>query len=211
MRPVVLGTMFGSRLNLNGDQGNLLALRRYLQAAGFSVEIRSANGSQVALGCDFLLVGHGSAAAMQSIEAALSEFEWNQVSSEVPGLIVGSAYEWLAERGKVNETIASEDRDSQFEIGSLGPLKVLGYRNTTSGLPNLALNGRFICTMLHGPVLAKNPQLLDRAARAAVAKAGLDWPEKAPDSLIEWSETLNELAASIWALECEEEFPRLAV
>lgn len=209
MKPVVLGTAFGSRLNLNGDQGNLLALRRYLSAAGFEVEIRSAATTEAALSCDFWFVGHGSVAAMQSIDEALRAIDWTRVLAEVPGLVVGSSFEWLAAHGKLNDTIQRGERVSQFEVAEFGPLRVLGYRNTDSGLPNLSLSGRVICTMLHGPLLAKNPQLLDRAARAAVTKAGLDWPLAAPAELGAWIDSLNKVCGEIWSLETDEEFPEL--
>lgn len=204
MNPIVLGTIAGSRLNLNGDQGNLLALRRYLAAAGFAVEFRSVASTEAALDCHFLMFGHGSAAAMASLDETLAAIDWKAVSAGVPGLVVGSAFEWLASNQHVNEGISRTERDSEFQVADLGPLRVLGYRNTDSGLPNLAMNGNLICTMLHGPVLAKNPKLLDRAARAAVAAAGKDWPMPAPAPLVQWVETLNRVCGSIWELEAEE-------
>jgi len=204
MNPIVLGTIAGSRLNLDGDQGNLLALRRYLSAAGFSVEFRSVASTAAALDCHFLLFGHGSVAAMASLDEMLAAIDWAAVSAGVPGLVVGSGFEWLASHDHVNERISRTDRESEFQVADLGPLRVLGYRNTDSGLPNLAMNGNLICTMLHGPVLAKNPKLLDRAARAAVAAAGKDWPMPSPEPLTSWVETLNRVCARIWELEAEE-------
>ena len=209
MKPIILGTAFGSRLNLNGDQGNLLALKRYLVAAGFEVEIRSANTTQAMLESDFVLVGHGSKAAMASIETQLEAIDWTAVKQQVPGLVVGSSFEWLAEHSQVTEMIARGDRVSQFEVGSLGTIRALGYRNTDSGLPNLVASENLICTMLHGPVFAKNPKLVDLAARAAVRSARLEWPASRSHELGSWIETLNRVCGQIWQLEAAEELPAL--
>lgn len=209
MTTVILGTIAPSKLNLNGDQGNLLALKRFIEAAGLNTQVRSVSTSEAAAECHFLLLGHGSQAAMDSLEVELGGMDWDAILSTVPGIAVGSGYEWLAANGKVDQQITRSDRVSEFQVGELGPVKALGYRNTDTDLPNLKLNQAWICSMLHGPVLAKNPVLLARAAKAAAAKAGLTLNLET-DAAKAWIKTLNRISSTIWTLETEEPFQPLA-
>ena len=206
---VVLGSVFGNRLNLNGDQGNLLALKKYLEVAGFEVEVVGVGDTSAALNAHFLLFGHGSQAAMNSIDARLEKMDWQVVTAAVPGLAVGSAVEWLAATNLLAPVKRRAERVSQFETGELGNLRVLGYRNSDSDLPNIQMHNQFIATMLHGPVLAKNPRLLHKAAQAAVKCAGLEFPKVAPETLSAWVEQLNQISERIWALETDETFVKL--
>jgi CobQ-like glutamine amidotransferase family enzyme len=204
-----LGTIAPERLNLNGDQGNLLALTRFLRLAGFEVAVVPVLNTEQALACNFVVLGHGSQAAMKSLEPVFNSIDFTTALQSVPGLAIGSGFEYLSELQAVPQTINRSERESEFSIGEMGPLKVLGYRNTDSGLPNLALNERWICSMLHGPLLAKNPQLLARAAKAAVAAAGLEWPQQPAQALNNWVAELNAICERIWSLECDEAYPQL--
>ena len=65
--------------------------------------------------------------------------------------------------------------------------------------------------MLHGPILAKNPELLDRAAKAAVTAAGLLWPERPSVELQDWVAQLNRISGVIWAVETQEDFEALEI
>jgi CobQ-like glutamine amidotransferase family enzyme len=206
-----IGTIYPERLNLNGDQGNILALTKLLRAAGFAVEVVPVLNTEQALHCNFVLLGHGSMAAMESIDGVLGSIDFANVLAQIPGMAVGSGYEYLSRKGFAGQAIVRGERESEFQVGTLGTLKALGYRNTDSGLPNLALASQWICSMLHGPVLAKNPGLLYRAARAAVASAGLEWPGNPSDELRGWVATLNDVAARLWAFETEETFEPLAL
>jgi lipid II isoglutaminyl synthase (glutamine-hydrolysing) len=205
-----LFTLFPSQLNLDGDQGNLLALKKYLVAAGFDVSVRMLTPDVRPEERHFVLFGHGSLAAMESIDGSLGSLDWSGMFAS-PGLAVGSAFEYLSRKLIVGQVMATGERQSSFEVEAFGNLTVLGYRNTDSGLPNLALNGQWICTMLHGPVLAKNPILLDRAARAAVKAAGLQWPSENSVDFRTWVETLNRVSAEIWKIETEKPFQKLVI
>lgn len=207
---IKLATIFPNQLNLNGDQGNLLALRKYLLAAGFEVEVRSLSQQSTLVDVHFVLFGHGSLAAMQSIDGVLKVMDWRSLM-QIPGLAVGSGFEYLSRESFVSQKIVPGVRESEFQVETLGALMALGYRNTDSGLPNLAVNDQWICTMLHGPILAKNPLLLDRAAKAAVAAAGQEWPKQAPVGLVDWVEDLNRIASQIWQLEADEAYSPLSV
>jgi CobQ-like glutamine amidotransferase family enzyme len=208
---IKLGSFFPEALNLNGDQGNLLALKKYLEAAGFQVAVESIGAANSYDEIHFALLGHGSMAAMRSLNTAMSAVAFDQLLSKTPGLAIGSGFEYLAGLGLTKSTIEPGERDSEFAVGELGSIAAIGYRNTDSGLPNLELNGNWICSMLHGPLLAKNPVLLDRAAKAAVAAAGLVWPAVAPEPLTNWVSQLNRVSAQIWALETEAEFKPLVL
>ena len=208
---IILGGIFPDKLNLNGDQGNLLALRNFLVAAGFQVRIDSVGAANKYDDVHFILLGHGSMAAMESLETQLSAIDFAFLMAQKPGLAVGSGFEFLSQNGLTKGQIERGQRVSQFEVGQLGQLAALGYRNTDSGLENLEMNGNWICSMLHGPVLAKNPRLLARAAKAAVSSAGLSWPERPSGHLLEWVENLNRICGEIWALETQESFEELVL
>jgi CobQ-like glutamine amidotransferase family enzyme len=209
MSQIVLGTVAANKLNLNGDQGNLLALKRFLEAAGKSVRVVSISNTDEALACHFLLLGHGSIAAMESLAAPLAAINWGSVLEATPGLAVGSGTEWLAQNAPGALGIERVDRVSEFRVADLGPIPVLGYRNSDTTLPDLAMNGSFITAMLHGPVLAKNPSLVARAARATAAKAGVQLDLTSP-ALRVWVETLNRISSQIWALEAPDQtYPAL--
>ena len=206
-----LASFFPDRLNLDGDQGNLLALRLYLQAAGFEATIESVGAANSYDSVHFALLGHGSKAAMSSIGVQLSAVDFSQLITKLPGLAIGSGFEYLAALGNTKSQVNRGERESEFSIGKLGTISALGYRNTDSGLPNLELNGNWICSMLHGPVLAKNPVLLHRAAKAAVSAAGLMWPVLPPSELSSWVDDLNRINQKIWSLETEEPYPALVL
>lgn len=210
MKPIILGTVAGAKLNLNGDQGNLLALKRFLEAAGLSVEVRPVTNTADATACHFVLLGHGSMAAMESLNGQLKSFDWPAVTAATPGLAIGSGFEWLAANVLGVAAGSVSERISEFQFGSLGALNVLGYRNAQTELPNIRVEGQLICSMLHGPILAKNPQLLHRAALAACTKAGISLPQTA--ELKAWVEHLNRICAQIWALEApDSKFEPLAI
>jgi hypothetical protein len=149
-------------------------------------------------------------AACESIAAKLDELDWLALL-KVPGMAVGSGFEYLSRISIVPQMIQPGERESAFQVANLGNLEVLGYRNTDSGLPNLAMNEQWISTMLHGPVLAKNPKLLDRAAKAAVAAAGLEWPREQSDQFKYWVEHLNRISEQVWKIETEKPFQKLAI
>jgi lipid II isoglutaminyl synthase (glutamine-hydrolysing) len=200
MNQITLGTVAPGKLNLNGDQGNLLALKRFLEAGGLSARVVAVTNTDEALACDFLLFGHGSMAAMESLDRNLASLDWNAILESVPGLAVGSGAEWLALNGPGAVGIQRVERVSEFKVAALGPLNVLGYRNSDTTLADLSMSGNFIISMLHGPVLAKNPALLARAARAAAAKAGVQINVDSAQ-FTAWVERLNRICGDIWKLE----------
>ena len=220
MIDVVLGSVFGGRLNLFGDQGNLLALKRFIESQGLTVSIVPVHSTEEALACNFVLVGHGSIAAMASIREGLNQIDWRAVLTEVPTLAVGSGLELLAKKYfPASHEWATKDRESEFHVADFKgetEFKVLGYRNTDSNFEGtrLLVNEQarigIYGSMQHGPVLAKNPRLLQLLAEATLRsarKTGVKTHEH-----LAWVALLNDVARRIWELEAPNEvFPELAI
>lgn len=165
---IELYTLAPERLNLNGDQANLLVLSKRLEWLGEPVKVVSLDSLadisalsaavEKSPGRKFLLLGHGSASAWKSLEPlaeAVRELVVTLVAQSVPVLAVGSGYELL--RPGAPRT----PRRSDFYVSEFEGREVLGYRNTDAQLPELARDGSLLLTLLHGPLLAKNPQLAD--------------------------------------------------
>ena len=177
---IKLFTFAPDRLNLNGDQGNLLILSRRLEWAGVSHEIQELRSLQDLRAASsfiekpgnlgFLLLGHGSIAAMRSLASQMTELEACLeifAKAKAPVLVVGSCFEAL--RSKTNR----EARQSHFlecevqtpifkdipEPDGVSEIRLFGYVNSQADLPTTAVEGSVVFTLLHGPVLAKSPEL----------------------------------------------------
>jgi CobQ-like glutamine amidotransferase family enzyme len=139
--------------NNNGDQGNLVVLKRVLQDS----KIRTINAKSPAT-AEFLLVGDASIAVMEHFSRQLeklTKFIAKRYELGEPTLIVGSSYEFFAER--LGLEVVRAERRSEFITT---PENYFGYRNSDNELPDCLVKGSFIGTNLFGPVLAKNPTLL---------------------------------------------------
>lgn len=194
-----LATLFPDRLNLNGDQGNLLVLQKRLKAYGEvfeSVNFEPGDPLSKLDGINFLLIGHGSNAAWKSLATELE-----RVASVLQKLVNDGAIVLAVATGAeklysepfrfVNEKLTAIARRSQFEVASDGDLKVLGYANTASSLPTFERIGSLMVTSFHGPVLAKNPKLADRILEKLGAKVSSNTE----------IETLDSAIPGIWELE----------
>ncbi len=199
-----LGVLFPEHLNLNGDYGNLEVISRQLEWRGMAseiVEVRSQ--AELTSGLDFILIGHGSNAAWASVD---DEFRGLLVTFKalmtagLPGMSVSTGFEQMV-RGSVFEgltlTTVSE-RSSKFVVEQDDEGEVLGYLNTDVDLPIIHREYNFIGTMLHGPILAKNPALLEEvllkiSTHAARELAVIQASEKA--------DLLADLVDKVWELE----------
>ena len=207
---ITIFTPFADRLNLNGDQGNVLVLLEYLKACG--VEVRQVQNPEQ-LGANpphFVLLGHGSKASMASIKQRLEQLkpQLQQWQRTVLGLAVGSSVLWLVENGLSPQRVNPGPQESEFVTTNFEGSAVLGYRNTDSGLANLSKSGEWIETMLHGPVLAKNPVLLRSFASNVLKAANLD-VESCLAAGADWLAEVARINAQIWKLESQEEMPAL--
>lgn len=145
--------------NNNGDQGNLEALSYFTRQPLSFVELDEA---------DLVLIGDGSRAAIREFETELLEMLpqlRERFSKGLPTLIVGSAYEFFLERLPLVEKPSYDHRVSEFREVTADSIRVKGYRNSELVADDIVISGAFIGTTLFGPVLAKNPALLERVAK----------------------------------------------
>ena len=156
-----LAALYPDHLNLNGDMANLLVLQKRLQWQGQPAEIVPLASSSKLADYDFVLVGHGSTAAWADIKSIDPEFFNNVVryiNSGKPALIIASAYDRLAEAVLGEKQITGSHR-SEFVKTADG---IVGYLNTDSNEEVLLWHKSTVFTLLHGPVLVKNPELADQ-------------------------------------------------
>lgn len=170
---ITIYNLFPSHLNLNGDAANADVLAKRLSWQGVSnriVAIETAEDMQLATnhissggGECFLVVGHGSQAALKDLEKFQAEcraiFEAAQAQG-VPSIVVASGLELV---GHAPSSLT--ERRSEFiftETTVEGwPQKAFGYLNSTYDCESVRVRGTAILTTLHGPFLAKNPEWLD--------------------------------------------------
>jgi CobQ-like glutamine amidotransferase family enzyme len=158
-RVIRLGAISPTHLNLNGDLGNLLVLKKRLEWRNVESSIEHLNGSEDLNGFDFILVGHGSNAAWKQLldsRSDLLEKLVSYVESNGALLAVASAADRLQPL-LTGVEVTFGDRVSEF----LDVDGVVGYKNSGGRRENLSWYKNALLTQLHGPVLAKNPDLAD--------------------------------------------------
>jgi CobQ-like glutamine amidotransferase family enzyme len=155
-----LGAISPTHLNLNGDLGNLLVLKKRLEWRNVESSIELLNGSEDFTDFDFILVGHGSNAAWKQLldsRSDLLEKLVSYVESNGALLAVSSAADILQPL-LTGVEVTVGDRVSEF----LNVDGVVGYKNSGSQGENLFWYEKALLTQMHGPVLAKNPKLADQ-------------------------------------------------
>jgi CobQ-like glutamine amidotransferase family enzyme len=155
-----LGAISPTHLNLNGDLGNLLVLKKRLEWRNVESSIEHLNGSEDFNDFDFILVGHGSNAAWKQLldsRSDLLEKLVSYVESNGALLAVSSAADILQPL-LTGVEVTVGDRVSEF----LDVDGVVGYKNSDSQGENLFWYKKALLTQMHGPVLAKNPKLPDQ-------------------------------------------------
>ena len=197
---VTLVSILSEKLNLNGDQANLFVLQKRLTWLGFRSKIESVGSAAelAAANADFVLLGHGSLAAWKACEQQWPTLaqDFASATSNVPGLAVGSG------ATKVSLAIGHKLKQlsqpvSEFAVESIDNLDLLGYKYADVEPAVSQKNGEALLTWLHGPLLAKNPQLADRFIASILKAKGI---------LIDSFENENtrrvdELVAGVWQLE----------
>jgi lipid II isoglutaminyl synthase (glutamine-hydrolysing) len=200
-----LVSLFGSQLNLNGDLANIKVIERQLGWRGLDVQVIDCSTAEQLREArpDFVLVGHGSVAAWKSIETefvkACSVLD-ELILAGVAALAVSSGFEALHPHLAVlrGQSFESKSRVSKFDVSDFEGHRALGYRNTEAQLSSLSRHGSLVGTMLHGPVLVKNPELLESTLRAICAHAEVDLPEVQSK---EKADQLADLVSRVWKLE----------
>jgi CobQ-like glutamine amidotransferase family enzyme len=84
-------------------------------------------------------------------------------------------------------------------------IRALGYRNTDTNLPDFFTQRNWLLTMLHGPVLAKNPNLQQALVREILRFAELSYPTVLNQEAIDWFEKIATISQKIWQLEAADE------
>lgn len=169
-------TFQAEHFNNNGDQGNLELIEKL--AARQRCSVTHLGPSQIA-NADFVLIGDASRAAIRFYEPGLrnlSEGLALRRQNGRPTLLVGSSYEFFAKDLGLAEPNPVK-RQSDFVVTEFAGEKVVGYQNSDNDLPVLQVEGSFIATKLYGPVLAINPNLLERISSGLGLEAKLpqDW------------------------------------
>lgn len=201
-----LGGLFPKHLNLNGDFGNLEVIVKQLEWRGFTCEVVPVEtAAQLSSDLDFIFVGHGSKAAWAAIGTTFSEmapFLREQLVSGTPGLSISTGFEEMVRNEVVSTPIFKTlpTRVSKFVVHPDGEGEVLGYVNTDADLPVIQRDTNWICTMLHGPVLAKNPTLLEELLVKISVHAGV---QLRPIQESEKAGQLADLIDEVWKLEKE--------
>lgn len=141
--------------NQNGDQANIDVLE-FATAVKFD---RVGSSS-----ADLVLIGDASRAAMRQFEASLLELVPSiaaRFDAGLPTLLIGSSYEFFASQVMAMPELTHGSRVSAFVEVQNHDQKVVGYQNTELQSPKFVLRGAFIGTVLFGPLLAKNPAILE--------------------------------------------------
>jgi len=158
-KTIKLAAISPTHLNLNGDLGNLVVLKKRLELRGVHSEIVLLSGDEDLRKFDFVLVGHGSKSAWTELlsprPSLLKQLE--SFSREGGALLAVASAADLLQPLLTGEEVLSGDWVSEF-VDVAG---VVGYLNTTSKAPAIQWTRNTLLTQLHGPVLAKNPSLAD--------------------------------------------------
>ena len=201
-----LGALFPNHLNLNGDLGNVAVIQAQLAWRGIASEIVDIESlAQLDQPIDFIFAGHGSIAAWADIESELEAMFPvinSLIRSGLPALAISTGYEAFAKGKLVDglELTQLPERLSNFTVFEDGANEILGYLNTDVNLPTIFRQANFIGCMLHGPVLAKNPELLNEVLSAICFRTGTFLP---PIQSKEKADQLAGLIREVWILERE--------
>ena len=143
--------------NNNGDQGNIEVLQSVLVAEGMDVQ-----NTQNLVECDFVLIGDCSLAVLDKFKDSLNALTStlkDRLEKGLPTLIIGRPFELLASNLGIQLEIGT--RVSKFIEAEFEGIRVWGYHNSEVESPKFFINGAFIGSTLFGPLLAKNPEVLE--------------------------------------------------
>ena len=156
---IKLATVYPEHLNLNGDQANILVLQRRLQLRGVESEVIAVNDNDDLTNYEFIFLGHGSLAAWSHIDAKRPDLIRDVLEACDNGsfiFAVASGYERLSKVRGVSAAKPASHRSEFVDVNG-----IIGYINTDSALEPFIFDDHALLTLLHGPLLAKNPELAD--------------------------------------------------
>ena len=167
--------LFANHLDLNGDAANTLVLQRRAEWGGLAVVTENVELNQPwpTQRPDFVLVGHGSAAAWRQAYPALKANaatleQWMLAGTKVLAVSSGFAALHGMLPGLPN-SIDKTERTSKFMVVDFEDKQIYGYRNSDLEMPDIVRHDNLIGTTLHGPLLAKNSWLADEILAAIVS------------------------------------------
>ena len=190
--------LYPRELGINGDVGNVLALRKRAEWRGLDVRVIDHEvGADLPPSVDIVHIGSGPASGQELVLADLHRIapslrEW--ASDGVPFLAIAAGWQLLGrsfERadGRVVEgagVFPTDSRQSpQRVVREVWTKDAAGFENhgskTTSDHPGFAWPvsrfGVSIATDLHGPFLPMNPSFADELLTIAARRAGESWAE----------------------------------
>jgi CobQ-like glutamine amidotransferase family enzyme len=232
MKELVLVHLYPREMNIYGDTGNVVVLRKRLEWRGLPVRVVPVSvGDPLPNETDIMLGGGGQDAAQGEIGADFASRGPQLRALADDGVVMlticGSyqmlGHEFVTQEGRRIAGVGVLDVTTQGQpvrlignnyVDTHGTGRLVGYENhsglTTLGpgarplgrtQPGRGNNGRdetegavrdnVIGTYLHGPVLAKSPQLADDLLRRAYARRG------DPVELEPLDDALPELAARV--------------
>ncbi len=156
---IKLATVYPEHLNLNGDQANILVLQRRLQLRGVESEVIAVNDNDDLTNYEFIFLGHGSLAAWSHIDAKRPDLIRDVLEACDNGsfiFAVASGYERFSKVRGVSAAKPASHRSEFVDVNG-----IVGYINTDSALEPFIFDDHALLTLLHGPLLAKNPELAD--------------------------------------------------
>ncbi len=201
---VRLVALFPEYLNLNGDQANLVVAKKRLEWFGYDPEIVSVGvGEDIPQDADLILLGHGSLAAWNFLSAELERLVPQIRAGIIQGagfMAIASGYEKAIRFGFFGGDTTATKRVSKFEVVTLDNIEVLGYLNATTKAPIIQKDKLLLGSQLHGPLFAKNPELVDSYLAEILAAKNYSVAKKQEKNNLD---QVAEIIEAVWSLEKE--------
>lgn len=187
--------LYPRELGINGDVGNVMALRKRAEWRGAEVTVIDHEvGAELPVRADIVHIGSGPVSAQELVLDDLARIAsalrtWAE--DGVPFLAIAGGWQLLGRTltlldGTVVEGAGVFPTDARLTpertVGEVWREDVAGFVNhgsviTTDGAPvadPVARFGSSIGTMLHGPFLPMNPRFADELLAVAATRAGME-------------------------------------
>ena len=155
------------KLNLYGDVGNVISLKKRCEWRGIDLKIEnitSTTGIKLS-DCDMFFIGGGSdreqCIATEQFSKIKNEFK-AAIENGTPALTICGGYQFL---GEYYKTVHGGRTYHDYE--TLGDV-IVGFGNNDDDKKEGLLYNNLIGTYLHGPILPKNPRVTDYLIKAAL-------------------------------------------
>ena len=190
-------------MNLYGSYGNVLILKRYLEALGCQVAVETVEPGQrpEVAQADFLFMGAGTEGSQRAAMEVLAGTAMELLGAEIQEAD-GSGYQGIGLGNFVTEHTRVRTVGDVYGYTALYPEAVVGFMNkcgsvkgvetpllteTALGWGNDGPNrpegfhwNNVFASQLTGPLLGKNPRLLETVAAAIFAQRGEQLPDQRP-------------------------------